>query len=235
MPDGLRDALGQTSTATLTTQLLARGIGSTFLTGLRPIRPDLRMVGRAFTLRYVPMREDIGTGAYDNDTNVQRIAIETIGHGEVLVIDARRDTRAGSLGNILATRAMNRGAAGIVTDGAFRDTSGFAALEMPTYAAAAHGATSATIHHPLEINVPVGCAGVLVMPGDVVVGDADGVVIVPATLAQEVAAAALEQENQESYILARIESGESIKGLYPPSASTLEQFRNHQEGRPYST
>lgn len=221
-----QDALRRVSTATLTKQLLDRGLRTTFLSGVRPMRPDLRMVGRAFTLRYVPMRGDIGTGAeFDNATNVQRVAIESIGRGEVLVIDARRETGAGSLGNILATRVMRRGAAGIVTDGALRDTPGFASLEMPSYAAASHAALSSTVHHPVEMNVPIGCAGVLVVPGDVVVGDAEGVVIVPDAMADEVAEVALEQEEMEAYILGRIEGGESIHGIYPPDQDLLDEYR----------
>lgn len=220
------EALRRVSTATLTAQLLRRGIRSTFLSGVKPIRPDLRMVGRAFTLRYVPTREDVDSGAeFDNETNIQRIAIETIGPGDVLVIEARGDVRGASLGHILATRAMRRGAAGIVTDGAFRDSPSFASLDLPAYAAAAHAATSASLHHPVALNVPIGCAGVLVMPGDVVVGDAEGVVIVPMRLGAVVAAAALEQEELEAYILRRVEDGEAIHGLYPASDRSLAEYR----------
>ncbi len=221
------DALRRVSIATLTTQLLHRGVRSTFLTGLRPMRPELRLVGRAFTLRYVPMRDDMGGGPhFDNDTNLQRLAVERVGPGDVLVIDARQDVRAASLGHILATRVMRRGAAGIVTDGALRDTPGFANLELPTYATAAHAAISAEIHLPIAINVPIGCAGVLVVPGDVMVGDGEGVVVIPAAMADEVAASALEQEEQESFILRCIEDGARLQGVYPPSEALLERFRD---------
>jgi len=222
----IEHALRRVSTATLTTQLLRRGIRSTFLTGLTPFRPDLRLVGRAVTLRYVPMRDDMGGGPeFDNDTNPQRIAVETIGPGDVLVIEARRDVRAASLGHILATRAMRRGAAGLVTDGALRDTPGFASLELPTYAAAPHATVSSEIHLPIAINVPIGCAGVLIMPGDVVVGDAEGVVIVPSAMAGEIAAGALEQEELEAFILGRIEEGVSLHGTYPPTEALLAMYR----------
>ncbi len=220
-------ALRAVSTATLTAQLLRRGIGSTFLVGVKPIRPDLRLVGRAVTLRYVPAREDVGTGAaFDNATNAQRVAVELVGPGDVLVIDARGDTRAAVLGNILATRILKRGAAGIITDGAFRDSPGFAELDLPTYAAAAHAAISSTIHHPADLGLPIGCGGVLVLPGDIVVGDGEGVVVIPAALADAVAADALEQERLEAWILDRVEHGAPIAGLYPPDAETLAAYRD---------
>lgn len=219
-------ALRAVSTATLTAQLLRRGIRTTFLAGLRPLRPDLRMVGRAVTLRYVPARDDVGTGvAFDNRTNAQRIAVESVGPGDVLVIDARGDTRAAALGNILATRILRLGAAGIVTDGALRDTPGFAEIDLPTYAAGANAALSSTIHHPVDINVPIGCAGVLVMPGDILVGDAEGVVVIPASMAEEVAADAFEQERLEAYVLQRVDEGAALHGTYPPGDETIAAFR----------
>jgi len=219
-------ALQGVSTATLTAQLLRRGIRTTFLAGVRPLRPDLRMVGRAVTLRYVPARDDVGTGAtFDNRTNAQRIAVESVGPGDVLVIDARGDTRAAALGNILATRILRLGAAGIVTDGALRDTPGFARIELPTYAAGANAALSSTIHHPVDMNVPIGCAGVLVMPGDILVGDAEGVVVIPASMAEEVAADASEQERLETYVLQRVDEGAGLHGTYPPSDETIAAFR----------
>lgn len=225
-------ALRRVSTATLTTQLRRRGVRSTFLTGLTPFRPDLRLVGRAFTLRYVPMRDDMGgEPEFDNDTNLQRIAVETIGPGDVLVIDARQDIRAASLGHILATRMKRRGAAGVVTDGALRDTPGFADLELPAYAAAPHAAVSSEIHLPIAINVPIGCAGVLVMPGDVVVGDAEGVVIVPSAMASDVASSALEQEELELFILGRIEAGARLHGTYPPAPALLNTYEDQRRGR----
>lgn len=229
LPADVTAALESVSTATLTAQLLRRGIRTTFLAGVRPLRPDLRLVGRAVTLRYAPARDDIGTGAtFDNRANPQRIAIESVGPGEVLVIDARGDTRAGVLGNILATRLVRRGAAGIVTDGAFRDYPGIAVLDLPTYAAGANAAISSTIHHPVDIGVPIGCGGVLVMPGDVLVGDAEGVVVIPSGLVEGVAGDALEQERLEAWILGRVRAGDSIHGVYPPSDETLSAYRDER-------
>ncbi len=218
------DKLYTVSTATLTSQLSKRGFRNTFLQGLYPLRPDLRLVGYAFTLRYVPMREDLVDELYDNTKNVQRIAVESVGQDDILVIDARGDTRAATLGNILATRLIARGARGLVTDGALRDTPGYRELNLPAYVKGAHAATSFNIHHPLEINVPVGCAGVLVMPGDLLVGDGEGVVAIPAKVAEEVAQDAYEQERLEEFIQQKIAGGASIVGVYPPNEETKTEY-----------
>ena len=230
-PDTL-ETLKRTSTATITSQLLLRGLRNTFIARLTPLRPDLRMAGYAFTLRYVPSREDIGMEVhYDNETNMQRIAIESVGPDHVLVIDARGETRSASLGHILATRMLQRGAQGLVTDGALRDSHMFSLLDMPAYTAGAHAMTSSVMHHPVDINVPIGCGGVLVMPGDVVVGDAEGVVVVPVALADEVAGAALEQEEYEAFVLTRVQDGASIKGLYPGDDASRAEFEAWRVGR----
>ncbi len=218
------EKLHTVSTATLTSQLNKRGFRNTFLLGVYPLRPDLRLVGYAFTLRYVPMREDLVDELYDNSKNVQRIAVESVEQDDVLVIDARGDVRAATLGNILATRLIARGARGLVTDGALRDTPGYRELNFPAYVQGAHAATSFNIHHPLEINVPIGCGGVLVMPGDVIVGDGEGVVAIPAKLAEEIAHDAYEQERLEEFIQQKIAAGASIVGVYPPNEATKTEF-----------
>ncbi len=212
------------STATLTAQLQKRGFRNTFLQGLFPLRPDLRMVGYAFTLRYVPTREDLVDTLYDNTKNIQRIAVESVNADDVLVIDARGEVGAATLGNILATRIKARGAAGLVSDGALRDTPGYRELELPSYIKAAHAATSFLLHHPVDINVPIGCAGVLVMPGDVMVGDGEGVVAIPAHVAEEVAHAAYEQERLEEFIQQKVAGGASILGVYPPDEATKAEY-----------
>jgi regulator of RNase E activity RraA len=232
------EKLRSVTTATLTSQLLKRGFRNTFISGLTPLRPDLRMVGYAFTLRYVPAREDVGFYVdYDNATNVQRLAVEGVGPEDVLVIDARSEVRAASFGHIIATRIMRRGAAGLVTDGGLRDSPRFRSLDLPTYFRGPHAATSSIIHHPVDMNVPIGCGGVLVMPGDVVVGDAEGVVIVPATVAEEVAHEADEQEKAEEYIFERIQAGESIRGIYPLNEQHRSEYeawraQHRQKGKP---
>jgi len=222
-------ALHQVSTATLTSQLLKRGFRNTFLTGVEPLRPDLRMVGYAFTLRFVPMREDLDIDRpVNNLTSPQRIAIESVGAKDVLVIDARGELGSGTIGDILATRMKVLGAVGVVTDGALRDRVGMQATDLPSYARGTHGNASPTKHHPADINVPIGCAGVLVMPGDVVVGDADGVVIIPMAVANEVALAALAQEEIEAFVLTKIQAGSSIIGVYPPGDETRAEFERQR-------
>lgn len=222
------EKLQQISTATLTTQLLKRGFRNTFLP-LTPLNSAKRMVGYAFTLRYVPMREDLTDTQYNNDVNVQRLAVEATEAGDVLVIDARGDVRAASFGHILATRIYSKGVAGLVTDGALRDTPSMQALGLPTYIKAPHATTSFVIHHPLEMNVPIGCAGVLVMPGDVMVGDAEGVVAIPAAVAEAVAHAGYEQELREQFFTLKVAQGASIKGVYPPNEATLAEYAQWRE------
>jgi regulator of RNase E activity RraA len=223
LSDAAKQQLNAVSTATLTSQLLKRGFRNTFVSGCVPLCPHLRLLGYAFTLRYAPAREDLDVD-FDNDTNVQRLAVEAIGQDEVLVIDARGELRAASFGHILMTRVKMRGAAGLVTDGALRDTPAIARLELPSYCRGAHATTSAVIHHPADMNVPIGCGGVLVMPGDVVVGDAEGVVIIPRAHAEDVASAAYAQERLEEFVTGKVAGGAGIRGLYPPSDDVLEEF-----------
>jgi regulator of RNase E activity RraA len=214
VPEAVLETLRTVSTATITTQLQRRGIRNPFMAGLKPTRPDLRLAGFAHTLRYVPVREDV-VKADTAELNAQKGAIESLSPGEVLVIDARNELGAGTIGDILALRALRRGAAGIVTDGGLRDSPAVAALDLPTYYRAAHASVLGLLHHPLESNVPVGCGGVLVLPGDVIVGDAEGVVVIPAQLAEEVARDSAEQELVERFAFERIEAGESVRGLFP--------------------
>jgi regulator of RNase E activity RraA len=190
-----RAALNRVSTATLTAQLARRGITRTYLRGLASTRPDLRLLGRAVTLRLAPLREDV---ARSSDENLHRAAVESIQPGDVLVIEARGELRAATLGDLLAARVLALGGAGVVTDGCIRDGAAIAALDLPVYHAG-HNATQLWLmHHPIAVGVPVACADVLIIPGDVVVGDADGVMVVPASLAAEVADDALEQEAREA-------------------------------------
>lgn len=214
LSDAARDALNAVSTATLTVQLRKRGIRNTFLGGLRPARPDLRLLGYAHTLRYVALREDV-LAADTAELNAQKATIESLAPDEVLVIEARGEAGAGTIGDILAMRALRRGATGIVTDGGVRDSPSFADLDLPTYYQAPHAAVLGLLHYPLEANVPVTCGGVLVMPGDVMVGDAEGVMVIPAALAEEVARDALEQERREEWALERVSAGEGVRGVYP--------------------
>jgi 2-keto-4-pentenoate hydratase/2-oxohepta-3-ene-1,7-dioic acid hydratase in catechol pathway/regulator of RNase E activity RraA len=214
LSEAAKDALRAVSTATLSSQLGRRGISNPVIAGLRATRPGERLLGYAYTLRYVPLREDIRDAA-TAELNAQKQAVESIGPEEVLVIDARGEHQAGTIGDILAARALARGASGIVTDGGLRDVDAVARLEIPTYYAAAHPAVLGRLHFPLESNVPVACGGALVIPGDVIVGDGDGVLVIPAAMAEEVAADALAQESREAWALERVKAGESVRGVYP--------------------
>ncbi|RKU07245.1 ribonuclease activity regulator RraA [Candidatus Poribacteria bacterium] len=219
------------STATLTSVLRQHGITQTFMHGVTPLRPNMKMAGPAFTLRYLPMREDLDPGTVDNLKDVQRVGIEQINEGEVFVIDARGDTRAGTMGSILATRLHCRGAAGIVTDGAYRDSPVIAELGIAAYAAAMNAHTNKTIHHPSEIQVPIACGDVAVYPGDIIVGDEEGVVVVPAHLAEQVAQTAAEMEEKEVFITEKIQAGASIVGVYPPDEKTLAEYEQWKRKR----
>ncbi len=217
--------LKQASTATISTQLLARGLRNTYLEGLKPLNPRLRMAGEAFTLRYIPAREDLDTlDVYQDYDHPQRRAIESVGPGQVLVMDCRGQGRAASAGGILATRLQVRGAAGLVTDGTLRDTPDIAGIPMPTYAQGPSPLTNLAQHHAVDLDVPIGCAEVAVYPGDIMVGDAEGVVCVPRHLAAEVAEAAAEQEHLERFIQREIEDGRPLRGTYPPDAETRARY-----------
>ncbi len=218
------DRLLVPSTATLTSVLKGRGLSNTFMHDVSPLKSTMKMAGRAFTLRYIPAREDLTDVPMDNLTDKQRVGIEQLTPGDVLVIDARGDTRAGTMGSILAERMHQLGAAGVVTDGAYRDSPTIAECGLAAYSRAMNAHTNKTIHYPSEIQVPVGCGEVAVFPGDIIVGDAEGVVVIPAHLADDVAAAAEEMESKEEFILARIRAGASLVGTYPPDEETLRQY-----------
>tara|TARA_Y100000588_G_C13948116_1_gene793030 strand:+ start:185 stop:799 length:615 start_codon:yes stop_codon:yes gene_type:complete len=189
-----------------------------------PLKPGSNMAGPAFTLRYIPAREDLDIEPIDNLTDMQRVGIEQIQAGDVFVIDAREHTRAGTMGSILAARIRVRGAVGVVTDGAYRDSPTIADSGFPAYAAAMNAHTNKTIHHPSEIQVPVACGGVAVFPGDIVVGDDEGVVVMPPQLASEVAEEAVEMDLRESFILSKVEDGAVLPGTYPANEKTLAEY-----------
>jgi 5-oxopent-3-ene-1,2,5-tricarboxylate decarboxylase / 2-hydroxyhepta-2,4-diene-1,7-dioate isomerase len=230
LSDDALAALRQVSTATLTVQLTRRGIQTTFLTGLRPTRPDLRMVGYAHTLRYVAIRADVRE-AMQGSEDAQKRAIESVAEGDVLTMEARGEPGAGTIGDILAARVLARGGAGIVTDGGVRDTPGVTELDIPTYYRTANASSLWNAHIPLDVDVPITCAGVLVMPGDVIVGDAEGVVVLPRALAEEIAHAALEVEDREAFALERVKAGESFRGLYPLSDERRRDYETWKAQR----
>lgn len=222
--------LARASTATITTQLFQRGFRNIFLNGLRPLNPNhARFVGEAVTLRSIPAREDLDVVSSFGDPNhPQRKVFEMLEPGQVLVMDCRGDLRAANGGGILTTRAMKRGAVAIVSDGAFRDSPEISRMAFPVFAAGASATLSLTIHHAVDINVPVACAGVPVFPGDILVGDEEGVVVIPRHLAAEIAEPAAEQEAFEAFILKKIEAGAPLPGTYPANEATKAEYEAYK-------
>lgn len=226
MRQDTRSRLLTASTATLTTQLFKRGLRNAFMQGVRRLgSPGPNMVGPAMTLRYIPAREDLDhLGVFADPEHPQRKAVETARPGCVLVQDCRGDARAACGGEILMTRLQVRGAAGMVTDGGLRDSGAIGAMAMPVFCAGASAPLNLVLHHAVEIDVPIGCGGVAVYPGDIIVGDADGVVVLPAGIADEVAEQAAEQERMERFVLERIAAGAPLPGTYPPNAATQAAY-----------
>ncbi|HYF58980.1 MAG TPA: ribonuclease activity regulator RraA, partial [Burkholderiaceae bacterium] len=185
--------------------------------GVRPLNPHaLPMVGEAFTLRYIPAREDLNPiTVFQDRAHPQRKAVEECPPGAVMVIDSRKDPRAASAGSILVSRLMKRGVAGVVTDGGFRDSPEIARLPIPAYHARPSAPTNLTLHQAIDIDVPIGCGDVAVFPGDVVVGDGEGVVVIPAAIADEIADEAVEMTAFEDFVAEKVMEGRSILGLYP--------------------
>ena len=217
LKDETRIRLESVSVATLATALFKRGLRNQVIQDVRPVAPKGRnMVGPAFTLRYMPAREDRNQlSEFRDPKHPQRHAIETCPPGHVLVMDSRRDARAASAGDILVTRLMVRGAAGVVTDGGFRDAMRIAELDMPAYHSRPSSPTNLTINEAIDINVPIGCGDAPVFPGDVMVGDDDSVIVIPAHLADEVAEEAQEMTAYEDFVVEQVRTGETIIGLYP--------------------
>ncbi len=212
-----RSKLMAVSTATLCTALYKRGLRNQFIQDVRPLNPGLpNMVGPAFTLRYIPAREDLNPiTVFQDRQHPQRQAVERCPAGAVLVIDSRKDARAASAGGILVARLQARGVAGVVSDGGFRDSPEIARMQIPAYHHRPSAPTNITLHHAIDIDVPIGCGDAPVFPGDIVVGDAEGVVVIPAQIADEVAAEAHEMTAFEDFVQERVRAGHSILGLYP--------------------
>ncbi|MGN8158507.1 ribonuclease activity regulator RraA [Salinisphaera sp. SWV1] len=220
----IRSKLLTVSTATLCTALYRRGLRNQFIQDVHPVSPKGRnMVGPAYTLRYIPAREDLnGLEVFRDPDHPQRAGVEQCPEGAVMVMDSRKNPRAASAGSILLTRLMVRGAAGVVTDGGFRDSPEIGDLDMPAYHARASAPTNLTLHQALDLDVPIGCGDVAVFPGDIVVGDAEGVVVIPAHLAEEIADEAVEMTAYEDFVTEEVRKGRSIIGLYP---ATHEQSK----------
>jgi regulator of RNase E activity RraA len=217
LSDDTRARYKRISTASIATQLYKRGLRNQFIQGVQPVAAKSEnMVGQAFTLRYIPAREDRNPiEVFRNADHPQRVAVETCPAGQVLVMDARGDSSAATAGSILVTRMAVRGCAGLVTDGGLRDFEGIGALDMPAYAARPSAPTNLTRHEALDINVPIACGEVAVFPGDVLVGDRDGVMVIPAHLSEEIAEVCAGMEDFEAFVLEEVENGAPIIGLYP--------------------
>ena len=228
-----RDALTKVSTATLTTVLFKRGFRNAFIQGVFLLNREApRMVGEAYTLRFIPAREDLDQlGAFEGRGHPQREAIEACPPGQVLVMDARRDATAATGGDILLTRLMVRGVAGIVTDGGLRDSQTIEKLPWPAYCGARSAPLNLVRHHAADSQVPIGCGGVPIYPGDIIVGDAEGVVAIPANIAEDVAREALAQSEFEDWVEARVKEGRSIFGLYPPNPQTRAEYESWKKSK----
>lgn len=219
----LREKLLRVPVAALSGQLRRRGLDGVSIDGVRPLHPATRLVGTARTLRLVPGREDL-FARHGGGQNAQKRAFDALGPGEVLVIEARGRADAGTFGDVLALRAHARGAAGIVTDGAVRDRDAVAAVGIPVYAAGAHPAVLGRLHVPWDTDVAVACGGTTVEPGDVLVGDADGVVVIPPALVAEVVDAALAQEEEDAWVAEQVAAGHPVDGLFPMDAAWRARY-----------
>ncbi|WP_226782499.1 ribonuclease activity regulator RraA [Oceaniglobus trochenteri] len=216
-PDTLT-LLKEASTATVATLLYKKGFRNCYVQGVAPLGEGKRMVGPAYTLRYIVAREDTDPiEAFRERDHPQRVAIETCPEGHVLVMDCRQDATAASAGSILLTRLQVRGGAGVVTDGGIRDAGGAAALDMPVFAAKPSAPTNLTKHHAVDLDVPISCGGAAVYPGDIIVADGDGVMVIPRHLADEIAAESAPMELYEEFVLEEVLGGRAIIGLYPPT------------------
>ncbi|MDN4596547.1 fumarylacetoacetate hydrolase family protein [Leifsonia virtsii] len=224
LTDDLREKLASVATATLSSQLRKRGLNNVSIDGLASTRPGTKVVGTARTLRYVPNREDL-FASHGGGYNAQKRAFDAVGAGEVLVIEARGERGSGTVGDVLALRAQVNGAAGIVTDGGVRDLEVVAALEIPTYHNGPHPAVLGRRHVPWDTDVTIACGGATVQPGDVIVGDADGLLVIPPALVDEVVADAIEQEREEEFIAEQVAKGARVDGLFPMNAEWKERYR----------
>ena len=223
-----RQKLRGVATATITTALFKRGFRNQMIQGVTPVSAEKSecMVGPAYTLRYIPAREDLdGLDVFRDPAHPQRKGVEDCPEGHVMVIDSRKDASAASAGGILITRLMVRGVEGVVTDGGFRDSPEIGAMKIHAYHARPSAPTNLTRHQAIDLNVPIGCGDAPVFPGDIIVGDGEGVVVIPAHLAEEIADEAFEMTAYEDFVTERVQGGATIKGLYPPTdPANLELF-----------
>ncbi len=221
-----RQALEGVTTATLTTVLLKKGLRNVWIRGALPVAERLpaRRVGRAFTLRFVPAREDLATPASWASPISTRAAIEAMPSGAIAVVDAMATTDAGIFGDILCARMAKRGVAALITDGVVRDLAGVLATGLPVWCRGTAAPASVNGLTFVGWQEPIGCGGVAVLPNDVIVADGDGAVVIPAELVDDVVAAAVEQERLEGWIMGEVESGVALPGLYPANDATRARY-----------
>lgn len=219
-----RDKLMKVSTATISTALFKVGLKNQFIQDVRPVSPKPgNMVGQAYTLRYIPAREDLNSlSVFQDPTHPQRVGVEEIPPGYVMIIDSRKDPRAASAGSILVTRMMKRGVAGVVTDGGFRDAPEIGQMNIPTYHNRPSAPTNLTIHQAIELNGPIGCGDVAVFPGDVIVGDQEGVIVIPLHLVDDIAHEATEMTAFEDFVTEQVKAGAAVIGLYPATSEKAQ-------------
>lgn len=226
----LKAKLESVATATLSSQLRKRGLNNVSIDGLQATRPDRKVVGLARTLRYVPNREDLFK-THGGGFNAQKKAIDSVNEGEILVMEARGEKGTGTVGDILALRAQVRGAAAIITDGGVRDFSAVAGLEMPTYFANPHPAVLGRRHIPWDTDITIACGGTTVQPGDIIVADSDGILVIPPAIAEELADDCIVQEKEEAFIFEMVRQGNSVDGLYPMNAQWQDRYKEWEAGQ----
>ncbi len=224
----LRSKLESVATATLSSQMRKRGLNNVSIDGLQSTRPERRVVGTARTLRYVPNREDLFK-AHGAGFNAQKRAIDSVNEGEILVMEARGERGTGTVGDILAMRAQVRGAAAIITDGGVRDYTAVADLEMPTYFSNPHPAVLGRRHIPWDTDITIACGGTTVQPGDIIVADSDGILVIPPAIAEELADECIQQEKEEEFILDMVRQGHGVDGLYPMNAQWRQRYAEWAE------
>lgn len=227
----LKEALSQVSTASISGALFKLGLRNIWVRGALPVaNANTRQVGEAFTMRFLPMREDL-VGAGAAKLNNSRAAIEAMETGSFAVIDAMGVTDAGVAGDVLCARMARRGVAGLVTDGVIRDIAGVDQSALPVWARGTASPAPGNSLTFIDWGQPVACGGVAIFPGDLIVGDRDGVVVVPRALAEQVVAEATEIERFDAWALAKVQAGEQLPGLYPPSAENQERYRRETAPR----
>jgi len=229
-----RAKLATISTATVATILHAKGLHNQFIQGVFRLTEHRRpMIGQAFTLRHIPAREDIDKREIFRDPqHPQRVAVESVGPGDVLVLDCRRDASSASLGGILASRLQSRGCEGVVSDAGIRDSDYAASLDLPVYVASRSAPTNLTRQHGVDMNVPIGCGGVAVYPGDVILGDGDGVMVIPLEYLDDILPEALRMEHYEPFAQAHILKGAKVTDFYPAKEEALALYAEYKRTNP---